>query len=92
MLPASFNAAYLSVGLLCCDLQGRWERVAVKTVSKGLWLSPSAGLWVCKHQPVRVIAVPVTIKRNPSVLGTSHAGTASLLQVVLVFSFYICHP
>lgn len=67
-------------GLLCWDLRRRWERVPAKTTSKGVWLRPSSGLWGYKHQPLRVTAVPVTIKRNFSVPETSRAGTAPLLE------------
>jgi len=69
--------------------------VPVKAASKvcsRVCLRPSSGLWDCKHQPVRVTAVPLTINRNPAVPGISHAGTTPLLLVVLVFSFYVCHP
>lgn len=87
---ATSNAAYLSVDLLCCDLQRYWKRVPVKTSPEGAWLWPSSRLSDCKHWPLRVTIVPVTVKRNPSVPETSRAGTAPLLQVALVFSFRIC--
>lgn len=80
MLPATFNAADIAVGFTLLWFTKTLGEGACKNNFQRSLAEAFLGAGVYKHQPLRVTAVPVTIKRNFSVPETSRAGTAPLLE------------